>query len=258
MTMVSKMVRIMRHESRVICLENLSRVLSKTWQSTSTPRSWNSHHNKSRHIIGSNLRVLRQPGLLVVAGGHGSEEAPIVDRHLQVHEKKIFRCARKKSSGERSSRLCTTVVHSCQNESWVVVVVSALVRSHHPSRSDKYQRLSFSFTWMQQFSQWLSCYDGRRPKVQAAVPFLFSFRRTSGSVCLAMPPIVVKSRDVPTHGAALHKNAAVIHHSFLCIRPPSLIWHNFFAFNRLSFSLLKCKSHSFSSSPNKCCDSDIS
>ena len=170
----------------------------------------------------------------------------------------IFRCARKKSSGERSSRLCTTVVHSCQNESWVVVVVSALVRSHHPSRSDKYQRLSFSFTWMQQFSQWLSCYDGRRPKVQAAVPFLFSFRRTSGSVCLAMPPIVVKSRDVPTHGAALHKNAAVIHHSFLCIRPPSLIWHNFFAFNRLSFSLLKCKSHSFSSSPNKCCDSDIS
>ena len=91
MTMVSKMVRIMRHESRVICLENLSRVLSKTWQSTSTPRSWNSHHNKSRHIIWSNLRVLRQPGLLVVAGGHGSEEAPIVDRHLQVREKKIFR-----------------------------------------------------------------------------------------------------------------------------------------------------------------------
>ena len=38
-----------------------------------------------------NLRVLRQPGLLVVAGGHGSEEAPIVDRHLQVREKKIFR-----------------------------------------------------------------------------------------------------------------------------------------------------------------------
>ena len=81
----------MRHESRVICLENLSRVLSKTWQSTSTPRSWNSHHNKSRHIIWSNLRVLRQPGLLVVARGHGSEEAPIVDRHLQVREKKIFR-----------------------------------------------------------------------------------------------------------------------------------------------------------------------
>ena len=97
MTMVSKMVRIMRHESRVICLENLSRVLSKTWQSTSTPRSWNSHHNKSRHIFGSNLRVLRQPGLLVVAGGHGSEEAPIVDRHLQVREKK--------SSGAREKNL---------------------------------------------------------------------------------------------------------------------------------------------------------
>ena len=136
-------------------------------------------------------------------------------------QEKIFR-------GERSSSLCTTVVHDCQNESWVVVVVSALVRSHHPSRSDKYQWLSFSFTWMQQFSQWVSCYDGCRTKVQAAVPFLFSFRSTSASVCLAMPPIVVKSRDVPTHGADWHKKAAVIHHSYLCIRPPSLIWHNSF------------------------------
>ena len=50
--------------------------------------SRNSYHNKSRHIMWSHLRVLRQPGLLVVAGGHGSEEAPIVDRHLQVRKKK--------------------------------------------------------------------------------------------------------------------------------------------------------------------------
>ena len=149
-----------------------------------------------------------------------------------MREKKIFRCARTKSSGARSSSLCTTVVRDCQNESWVVVVVSALVRSHHPSRSDKYQRLSFSFTSMQQFSQWVSCYDGCRTKVQAAVPFLFSFCSTSASVCLAMPPIVVKSRDVPTHGADWHKKAAVIHHSFLCIRPPSLIWHNSFCLQK--------------------------